>query len=229
MHKRIYSLLSVGTVLSGTLYVVACGGGSKTPDAGVKLKADAAVDAKPCSAMASYNPGSTWTYQGAEDDGSGSGYTEYLQWQGGLSSTPDVFLDVIALSGDGTGSGCTAEWPSGNVTAKNGIDLSMACDALVIVGANIVNNQAMDLYPALSGTLNVTAAGVTGGTFTGTLSNVMLQHYDYVAGTGFTMADPDNCMTEITSASFTASITMGSAAVPGERWGSLLGRQLPNR
>jgi hypothetical protein len=39
VHKRIYSLLTVGGVLSGTLYVVACGGSSgKSPDAGVKLK-----------------------------------------------------------------------------------------------------------------------------------------------------------------------------------------------
>ena len=35
MHKRIYSLLSVGTILSGTLYVVACGGSSSKPDSGV--------------------------------------------------------------------------------------------------------------------------------------------------------------------------------------------------
>jgi hypothetical protein len=220
-------LLSVAGVLSGTLYVVACGGSSAKPDSGVKLQPDAAVDAKPCAAKATYGTPSFGSAQVAEDFGSGSGITEDLLWQGGLGS--DAFISMEMVSGGGSN---TPDWPTGNISAKSDIDIVTAenTDMLMFVGTNINGSGiAQDLYLAMSGTLNVTSAGGVGSNFAATTNAISFQHCDST-GQGFSCpAAADSCMSAVDGLTMNVNITMGSAGsaiVPGT-WHVEAGRLVP--
>lgn len=214
MAKRLYSLLTIGSVLSGTLYVVACGGnsGGKKPDAKIILSDSKGDAAAACSAAASYSVTFGSNNSGAYNNGSGSGYTENLQWQGALSSAPQAFLDLEAYSGGGSGSGGTPDWPTGNVSPKSGLDFSSPtlADVYMLIGANLNGSgQAQDLYLATAGILNITQAGGTGSNFAGNANGLEFTHI--VISGGQIMQAPDGCMSSISSMSFSSPIVAAFA------------------
>lgn len=211
MAKRLYSLLTIGSVLSGTLYVVACGGnsGGKKPDAKIILSDSKGADAKGCSAAASYTPSFGSQNQAALNYGSGSGYTEDLLWQGELSAAPAAFMGFEVLSGGGSAN--TPDWPTGNVSPKSGIDLASANaqkDAFMYIGANLDGSgRAQDIYLATAGIVNITQAGGTGSNFAGNASGLEFTHVDI--GSSSITPNPDGCTTSIASMSWSAKIVAG--------------------
>lgn len=220
MSKRLRSAVTVGSTLSATLlYIVACGGSSTPKKVDAKIVDTKTVDvAVTCAANSTY-PAKTYGSGSATDNvainhgSGGSNYSDNLQWQGLVQSSPEQFLDLEAYSGGGSGSGGTPDWPSGNVTPKSNIDLATAPDAYIILGANVDSSgTAQDIYLSIAGTLNITS---TTTNFAGSVSGLMVQHVDITSG-GIS-ADPDGCMASFGNFSFNHTISQMAAGPSDNR------------
>jgi hypothetical protein len=189
---------------SGTLIACGSGSGNKNIDAkGSDSKADAnASCALPATVTTPTFGGSSCTTAAGTECavtyGSGSGYTQDLEWQGtigGTGSGAQFFsLDIFG----GGGSSSTPDWPTNLSPASDLTFSATAPDFSLLLGTDANSSgQAAVLYAATAGTLNVTAASVTiGSTFSGNFSNLTLQHYD-IPTNGNPTPDPDGCMTRV--------------------------------
>lgn len=209
--------LAVVVPTSGLAALIACGNSSpsKVIDAhkggsdGGKLDGSGSAS---CALPATITPptfsGSSCTATAGTEcaftEGSGSGYTQDIEWQATIAGTGSAVqyfsLDIFG----GGGATDTPDWPTAvgpasNVNVSNG-------DVSLIIGTDVNGSgQPGVIYAAIGGTLTVTAASATAGqTFSGSFSNVMLQHYDFPQ-TGNPTPDPDGCKTMLTdTVSFSA-------------------------
>ncbi len=221
MPAKFNILVAASIPLVPLIPLLACGGSSATPDAKIHVVdspngSGSGSGSGHCSVASSLGT-PTFSGQGAQyAAGSAADATDTLIWQGALSGANMQAVEVLIFGNCGTnGSGCggsnaaTPDWPT-TFGPKSGLNLMTVPDALVAVLANY-NSSTMkfgDIYISTAGTLNVTAASNTvGQNFSGNASNVTVQHYDF--GSAGVMPDPDNCMSSITSFSFTGSAAAG--------------------
>jgi hypothetical protein len=218
------------TPVTGFAMLIACSSGNapnKLIDASTGSDGSANHDGSSaaCILPASYTT-PTFTSTGtnatesATNEGSGSGYTEELFWEGQLGGTGSAqgVLAVIAFSGGGSGSNETPDWPTGDVTAKSNLDLATDGDVLVQIAAEF-NGSGMDpmlFYAAEQGTLNITTASPNSTTapttFAGSASGLTFVHVDVDTSTGaITGNDPDGCMATMPSFTFSAPVTAATA------------------
>lgn len=125
-----------------------------------------ATPATTCALASTFTPTFTATGSGsneeASNNGSGSGYTEDLEWQGilGGSGSGLEFLAIQAFAGGGSGSSGTPDWPTGVVTPLSGINVATDPDTLLFIGTDLNgSNQATVIYLGVSGTFNISEAG----------------------------------------------------------------------
>jgi len=222
VHKRICSSLTVGGVVSATLYVVACSGGGTGNKIMLQPDSSSADATAACTAQSSYTGISFGSNQNAESDGSGTtGADAHADlYLGQLPSPPTNvnpdLLDIELYAGTATfGSGDVA---TGTYNLTNETQYS-TCGACVMVWPQATvdgsgNVTPVDQYLATSGSITLTSVGPAGtGMLTGTVSNVAFQHVT-IDPNSF-MSTPDgNCTSMIGSASFSATLTQGSNAAP---------------
>ena len=234
VSRRISSVLTVGGALAGALYVVACGGTSTGGNNKVSLKPDSGsgggTDAAPaCTAQTSYSPGAFGSDQAAVNypaSGSGSNAMPHFEeWDGNLTANGSDVLDIELFQGyGGFGTGDIAD---GTYTISGSDTMYSACGICLTVftgamqtgsGSSAVLNVT-GAYTASSGSVTLTSVA---GTLTGSISNVQFQDVGFMEMNGFPNPnDPasppvSNCTTSIGSASFSATLQAGSAAVPGD-------------
>jgi hypothetical protein len=182
----------------------ACGGDSKTVDAGLVLhdtgsNGSGSNGSAACAVMASYSPTFSTSNSAAFNVGSDfAPFTEHNSFVGLLGATQsDPVLQIDVFGGAGSANG--SDWPT-DLGPKSGIDIHTVDDAQVTIFAGSDGSIA---YLAASGTLNVTAASkTTGQTYSGSISNVQFVHVD-IDASGHPTPDPDGCTSTIANASFT--------------------------
>jgi len=124
------------------------------------------------------------------------------------AASPADFLDIELIQ---TAGGPFANGPTSTVINLTGAESSTStCAGCVLVVAKctsctIGQGYEGSVYIATSGTLRITQAGKT-GSLAGMLTNVTLRHVNIDNNTGASSFHPDNCMTQIASASFNAPI-----------------------
>jgi hypothetical protein len=215
MPAKFNLLAAASLTLLPVIPLLACGGDSKSPDASIHVQdsgSNGSNGSAHCEVTASLGT-PTITQSGAGyTAGSAADKTNLLEWQGVIPNTnPVQVLDVLIASNCGTtGTACpngpTPDWPT-TFAPKSGIDLGPASDASVAVLTDAgSDNRFRTFYLSTAGTLNITSASNTAGAkFAGNFSNVTVAHFD-PGSNGFT-ADPDGCMSTITSYSFDGSAT----------------------
>jgi hypothetical protein len=116
--------------------------------------------ATPCALSSTYEPEFGSGSQEASDNGSGSDYSEDLEWQGvlGGSGSSTQFMALQALAGGATN---TPDWPTGFVTPLSNINLGTdTSDILFFIGTDLNGSgQAQTIYLGVTGSLNITQAG----------------------------------------------------------------------
>ncbi|HEY1810783.1 MAG TPA: hypothetical protein VGG74_00415 [Kofleriaceae bacterium] len=202
------------------LSLVACGGGSNNKPADAKRAVDSGSgSAVTCNATASYGAativaeGSAYAISAAEiASDAAAGYVDANQGYYGFinaDAAPDKFeIDLYEnlgafMAGSGSGAITTGTFTLG------GTDLSyLNCGLCVEIYTNIANDgTATDVYFATGGMVDLTSvgtptgSGISTGTLSGSISNVMFAHWDGSADKAV-----GDCTSMITSLSFSGTI-----------------------
>jgi hypothetical protein len=181
-------------------------GDAKTPD-GVAPLTDVPrpdSDAGSCFFAPSYSPTFAGSAENADNEGSQAPYTQIIEWAGQLP-VAQQFLVVEAESGGGTtGNQATPDWPIGDITPKSDIGVtgsgSAQGDMQVFLAGDVNGSGDIGvLYLAITGSVSITEVSPD---FAGTGMNLVFQHVNADTGS----ADPDNCMSFISSFSFDAPL-----------------------
>jgi hypothetical protein len=178
------------------------GDAAATTDARADASVDAPVhDATSCPLLSSYNPtfGSQSATQFGGDPGDQAPGDE-LVWQGAVSGSGALTIVITTFAGSGA---MTPDWPASDVTT-GAVSLTENGDAQLALGVDFDGSAFQGtVYAATAGTLTITNVTTA---FSGTATNVVLQHVDAGNGGGY-VADPDGCMSAISSMSFDGTLS----------------------
>lgn len=204
VHAALALLASAGCeqILGINDLSVGSGGSGEHPDAAPHDGPGATVDGSKCSAASSYTPSFGASQQAVLEGGDPPEFTQRIQWNGNLSTSPMAALQLEMVGGGDTN---TPDWPT-MLGPIGELDLHNATDAVVLLLANFNNGTPQDIYLAEQGTLSVSDADATlGGKVDGIMANLTLVHVD-AEGSGF-VADPDGCVTTIDNAAFSTTVS----------------------
>jgi len=222
MPAKFNILVAVSIPLVPLIPLLACGGDSKTPDANIHVidgsgggsGSGSGSGSATCTGAATYGAADfgSGSDQFAETDGSGAMHTEVWGAVIGNSGTmPDaVQLELYAGAGAFTGdiktgtyqlTGADAQYKTCGVCFRMFTDLHMQGSAVA----------STDQYFATAGTVTLTS--VSGNTFSGTVSNITMQHVNI--GSDFTSTPVGDCTSTLSSGTMNATLTVGSAAFTG--------------
>jgi len=217
MPAKFNILVAASIPLVPLIPLLACGGDSKSPDASIHVIDGSGSGSGSATCHIASSLGTpTFAQQGAQyTAGSAADATNVLAWQGQMANQQAVEVLIFGGCGSGSGSACggnpTPDWPT-TFGPKSNLNLMTAPDAIIAVLADLSGQQYQTIYISTGGTLNITQAGnAAGTTFAGNASNVTLQHYDFTQ-TGAS-PDPDNCMSTMTSLTFSGSAQFNGKVV----------------
>ncbi len=210
----------VAIVAPGALYAVACGSGGGKPDGSIVVHDGSGSDAGlgtdaaiVCTASASYGSAAP-TMQVARTFLNGSS-AHFEIYQGNLNADPDGLQIELYAGAGGFGAGDvragTYTWTGSDADgnyATCGICVRLFTN-LTMSGSNLLFT---DQYFASSGTVTLTST--SGTTFTGSFSNLTLDHVTIDPNTN--QSTPiDHCTATVTSGDMSATLMIGSAAFTG--------------
>ena len=132
-------------------------------------------------------------------------YTQDLEWHGNLGGSGSA-TQVMTLDAFSGGGSATPDWPTGDVTAKSGINLAATSDIGWTISTDANGSGVPQVYYlAIAGTLDITSVSPS---LAGSATNLMFVHYDLDANGAFSEPDADGCTTSIPSMSFTATVIL---------------------